>query len=176
MRRRRAVPLAVRAIESFGPWATRLWAEVAPRYPIAVVRDETYQRWRYARPGRRYTILGAYNPAGGIAGYITLGQGREHNLRAGYLLDLVAGADPRVAEALVGAALDWGLSEGVDFLECWNVGDQALFRVLREAGFRQRPWRGRLALLYRRLQGEDEEGSYRDFRNWHITMSDSDVY
>jgi len=172
--RRSAVP--VRQVDAFGPWADALWQRVSSQFQIATVRDHAYLTWRYSRPGHKYTVFVAENDRGEVGGYLTLGRGQEGFLKIGYILDILTERDSRMVQSLLQAATQEALKEHLDFLECWNLEGEALFRELREAGFRRRPWRRPLAIVYRTVHADLPERFFQDPRNWHITMSDSDVY
>ncbi len=146
----------------------RLWTEMEGRYPILTRRDSRYLAWRYgANPENRYTVLGCVD-GNRLLGYAIYKPFQDS-------IDLV---DLLCLDEKVGVDLTCGVGQraaaaGAQSVGMWFNVSLPLHLELEKYGFRNAE-----PLTYfgaRRLR--PEMGSEVDeFRNWYLTMGDSDVY
>jgi GNAT superfamily N-acetyltransferase len=116
----------------------RLWARLAGKYPVMIVRDRSYLAWRFgACPTRRYRLYVA-GGEGGAAGLAVTRVGSVLGMRAGLVVDLLVarGAAGRTAGlALLGAAMREFAEAGVALATSLMppIGEE--YACLRRAGF-----------------------------------------
>lgn len=110
-----------------------LWRRAAKRYPVAVVRDAAWVRWRYAeKPGAEYVQLAVRR----------LGEPRAWGVLAtsgavARWLDLVWDGEDASDLALLEANLRRRAHQaGAERVELWLRGDRVAAGVLRELGWR----------------------------------------
>jgi hypothetical protein len=169
----------VRWLKRFDGRIDRFWAQLAPRYPIAVVRDSTYLNWRYFdNPGRDYRTLVA-EQSGDIISYVTLRCMEQFGLRGGMIVDLGAlpGCEGALAVLLDRAEGFFG-EEGVDVLACLVNGDERYVQLLRQQGFQPLPAKLGFKQWYfgYRLNSPALDGEVcADPSNWFLTFGDTDV-
>ncbi len=87
--------------DSFGEWADKLWAELAPELGTCAVRDATYLNWRFCRSPYEYKRFAVVRD-GGMAAFAVLGFARSRGRRVAYIMELMAGrGDGAAARALI---------------------------------------------------------------------------
>lgn len=169
----------LRWLERFDGGIDRFWAQLAPRYPIAVVRDSSYLNWRYFdNPDRYYRTLVAVQ-SGDIVSYIILRCMEQFGLRGGMIVDLGAlpGCEGALA-ALVDRAEEFFRVEEMDVLACLVNGDERYVQLLRQQGFRLLPAKLGFKQWYfgYRLNRPTLDGEVcADRSNWFLTFGDTDV-
>jgi hypothetical protein len=169
----------VRWLERFDDRVDRFWAQLAPRYPIAVVRDSSYLNWRYFdNPSRDYRALAAER-GGDIISYAILRRMEQFGLRGGMIVDLGAlpGCEGALA-ALLDRAEELFREEQMDVMACLVNGDERYVQLLRQRGFRPLP--SRLGFKqwyfgYRINNPRLDEEVCADRSNWFLTFGDTDV-
>ncbi len=156
----------------FGPWAEEVWESAGADYPLIVIRDLPYLRWKYEHHASwSYRILRAMR-AGRAVGYLTfrLRSGsheplvqiqeifarREDSATRLALLERVV-REARVAKANAVKAL---------------ATDARVRADLRRAGFLETGLSP--GLLYPRQPGFDRP-ELQDLANWYLTGGDSDL-
>lgn len=160
---------AVRILDGFDSRFDALWDKLKGNYRIITVRDSTYLDWRYKKnPVNEYTVFG-YRKNEGLRGYAIckLFMGDVD------LVDILYDNDS-VGTELVSAAVKWAQQKQANRLNMWLNVHQPLHRLLEKYGFMNgEP----ITYLGARLltPGSEKNGVY-DFKNWYLTMGDSDVY
>ncbi len=149
----------------------RLWEEARGDYRVIGRRDRRSLAWRYAYcPFGRYRITG-YVEDDRLLGYAVLKPYGEEV----HVVDLLTRLrDADVAEQLIRHAVEFSRGRGARSVSLWLNVSHPLHRSLEKYGFRNEApvayWGGRR--LAPQLSGQ----ALFDFRNWHLTMGDSDVY
>jgi GNAT superfamily N-acetyltransferase len=172
LRRRPDPGVAVEEVEAFGEWAEEVWRSAAADYPVVVIRDLAYLRWKYEQhPRWSYRILRAVR-GGRAVGYLTF---RVHSKESNPMVIVQEIFAPREES---GARL--ALLEHVRFA-ARKVGaialkalasDPALTADLRRAGYIQH--RTSPGMLYPRQPGFDRP-DLQDIHTWYLTGGDSDI-
>jgi len=145
----------------------RLWAAARRRYAVIARRDRSQLAWRYAgNPTRRYRVL-VLPDGDGIAGYAVLTR-RDDELQ---VVDILT-RDDAAGTALVRAAAELGRAEGCVSAGLWLGVHEPVHRELEKLGFVPG---GPVTFLCARPLGGGAHPAC-EFRNWHLTMGDSDVY
>lgn len=146
-----------------------LWDEVKDDCPISVVRDRRYLQWRYVdNPGDQYRIF-ACEDRRTIAGYAVLKR-YEKEL---HIVDILS-RDADTGVRLVRRAATVAAEQGLRVLSTWLNPGLELHRELERLGFQP----GAPVTYFCVLPLAPEAGmrAARDYRNWYLTMGDSDVY
>ncbi|NLE99081.1 MAG: GNAT family N-acetyltransferase [Propionibacterium sp.] len=135
---RTRAPVEVEPLEDFGEEADRLWAEVGPGYPVAIVRDAAYLQWRYVANPDQYTILGLRRD-GHLMGIVVLAETVRRGVRVGEVVDFVCGVDDDTTfRQLIDAAIHHSRARGHALVQAWSIRSTALDRRIRGAGLRLR--------------------------------------
>lgn len=147
-----------------------LWARVRDDRLIAVKRDSRYLRWRYAQnPAERYRILACVD-AGTITGYAVFKRYREEL----QVVDILSIQDVDVGIALLAGVAQVAAQESAVAVSLWLNVSHPLHHALEKLGMRNAEpvtYFGGLSLQ----PGLPEAGLY-EFKNWYLTMGDSDVF
>jgi len=163
--------LEVRPVERFGPDCDELGRRAAVGYGSHFVRDAEYFNWRYLDSPRDYRCFGAYL-GGELLGVAVVGHTFKHGVSAGFLADLVAGADGyRETRALLARAVQ-EVRGCADALVLLPPPSRAQRRALLASGFA--PTNKRLRFIGKVLR----EGARLDERKgaWHFTLGDFDFF
>lgn len=167
--------VAVRVVGRFDEPFDALWARVRGRQRVMVVRDARYLDWRFRSiPLREYhSFLATVD--GEPAGYIVLRIAKIVDMDAGLVVDFVtvpANDGKRAGRALLSEALAWFAGRDLDLLGSLMLPHAPEYRLLRQAGFYALP----RALLPQPFRVVARDGdTFRDLRNWFLTMGDYDV-
>lgn len=154
-------------IDGFDDRFDLFWAQIKTSRAIWAVRDRAALEWRFARnPVNAYKAAALFNGAElrGYAVFKAYGDGID-------IVDLVA-ADPKDAPHLIGWLEAYARKNGFSRLSTWCAPTSPARRHFEAAGFI--PGGPITYLGGRALADLDRDLS--DVRNWHFSMSDSDVY
>lgn len=147
----------------------RLWDEVKGRHRILTKRDSRYLGWRYtAHPEQQYTVLGHVQDDR-LLGYAVCKR-YQNDVD---LVDILS-VDDEVGLNLVCGVAQWAVREHAVALNMWLNVMLSLHHKLEKIGFRNSE-----PITYfgaRVLQVGINSPDVRDFKNWYLTMGDSDVY
>lgn len=146
-----------------------LWRAMRTRHRVIAARDAATIEWRYrANPTEQYRILQRV-VTGSLCGYAVLKRYKEDL----HIVDLLA-RDDETGVALVHAAIGHALTEGATAVSMWLNVNHPLHLELERIGFQNE-----LPVTYlgaRTLDPALSQSSLRDYRDWYVTMGDSDVY
>jgi GNAT superfamily N-acetyltransferase len=161
---------AVLELKGFDARFDRLWNQVKDDYPIIARRDQQYLQWRYAEnPAEHYRIL-AHVEDETLLGYAVFKR-YQNELQ---IVDVLTVQDTDVGLALVSRAAQIALEEPAASVSLWLNVTHPLHHALEKRGFRNGEpvtYFGGLA-----LQPDLPAVDLYDFRNWYLTMGDSDVF
>lgn len=148
----------------------QLWIRVCDDYAVIAQRNRDYLRWRYVRhPTERYRIL-AYLDREQLLGYVVLKRYQEEL----HVVDMLCVRDAEIVARLISYAAKLAMDELASELSLWLNVNHSLHWVLEKLGFRNgEPITYMTAKV---LRPELSEAAVYDFRNWYVTMGDSDVY
>ena len=176
--RQEAVPgLEIGEVDSFDSSFVLFWDRVQHRFPVMVVRDPTYLKWRFAgAPVRKYTTFAAKSE-GEIRGFVVLRAAPLGQFSAGLIVELVveASAEGRAAgRLLIDKAYSYFEDQDLDMLASLALRHTDEFRLLRSRGFwvcpkflQPQPFR-----LVVRCHNEEASRLAYDLQNWFVTMGD----
>jgi len=156
-------------LERFDRRFDRLWDEVKDTCPVSVVRDRRYLQWRFAEnPESRYRIF-ALEDGRRVSGYaIAKRYGEEMHVVD--ILCLNADTGVRLVRRVAGTAARLGLP----VVSMWLNPGLELRRELERLGFQ--PGAPVTYFCVLPLAAASRLRGACDFRNWYLTMADSDVY
>jgi len=158
-------------LERFDIRFDHLWDQVRDDYRIIVKRDSTYLQWRYVEnPVASYRIL-AYVSGQEVLGYAVLKWFRQEM----HIVDILTVQDGGVVgEHLVYGAIEMARQSSASAVSLWINVTNPLHRVLERMGFQnEAPVTYFGACI---LRPDLVGGDALDYRNWYLTMGDSDVY
>lgn len=146
-----------------------LWAEIDKGGRVLTRRDHRYLAWRYtANPENRYTFFGCQQ------GERLLGYAVCKRYQDGVdLVDLLS-LDEHTDLDLVWGVARWAAEQGARSIQTWLNPSLPLHLELEKYAFR--PTEPLTYFGARPLRPELEAAAVVNFRNWYITMGDSDVY
>jgi hypothetical protein len=148
----------------------QLWDEIAPRYPLTLLRDARYLNWRFAGPD--VTRLAVVD-ADGADGWVVLGYWLQAGWRGARLLDLAA-RDEATAGRLLRAALAELRRRGVDVVHGWMMPHTPDWPAAQRAGFKPRP-SGMDLLVRPYAGGRLPLETLTRLQSWHVTLADADA-
>jgi hypothetical protein len=177
--------LPVRVVETPDERFDGLWAEASRSFPIAVVRDAAYLRWRYVEhPAAPYLVLAAER-GGRLAGFAVLSSRDARRAGVVALTELlVAPGDREAGLALLAECVRRARQAGGAQLQCWLLPHHAFYRELLErSGLVFRPARyapGLIRYTTPHIIRAHPAGSLSPdpalAENWYLSAGDYDYY
>ena len=159
----------VRELASFDTRFNQLWEEVKGRYGILTKRDSLYLSWRYgANPAHGYTVLG-HVESDRLSGYAVF-KCYQNQVD---LVDILS-VDDKVALNLVSGVARWASRQKAEVINMWLNVTLPLHLELESLGFRN--CEPITSFGARCLRAGPDVAEVYSFKNWYLTMGDSDVY
>lgn len=155
----------------------KFWDNVKGKYPVMVVRDADFFRWRYLDvPIRNYNIF-AFMEKGNIKGYIVTRITEVSNMKCGMIVDfLYEKGKVDVGICLLRYATQRLKTESVSLMGCLMQQHFEEAFCLRKIGFFRCPKKLEpqpFPIIFRKFKDVPRELD--DFQNWFFTMGDYDV-
>lgn len=173
LRRPTALSTRVHVMEQFDDDVDQLLKTALLADKVWVVRSHEYLNWRYvAEPTRKYTVLGLKDE-GQLKGYAVIKLYPNGTQLEGDIVDILAVHDEAVYDELVSHSLQLLFDKGVAAVNMWFNTHHPLHPLLERWGFRLAApviWLGARPFV------ENGAAPVLDYRNWYITMGDSDVF
>ncbi len=146
-----------------------LWARANLSHKLLVKRDASYLRWRYfANLEGKYRAM-VLSENGKLLGYAIFKR-YENEIQ---IVDMLTMPDISIGKRLVQQSINVAVKEGCSAVSMWlNVNDP-LHHTLEQIGFRDD---APITYFGGRVFDESQGNIFYDYKNWHITMGDSDVY
>lgn len=145
-----------------------LWREMRTRHRVIAVRDAAAIEWRYrANPSEQYRILQRV-VGGTLRGYAVLKRYKDDL----HIVDLLA-LDDETGVALVHTAISHATAEGATAVSMWLGLHHPLHLELERIGFQNDV---PVTYLGARVLDPALTATLGDYRDWYVTMGDSDVY
>jgi len=165
-----ADPHCVRELSGVDERFDGIWAQVRREYDILVHRDSVYLRWRYFRnPAEKYRLV-AWIENDVLKGFMVF-KLYHHELQVVDLL--LAKADVEIGEGLMRYIIKQGPAAGAESVNLWLNPAHPLHPALERIGFRPE---GPVTYFGGRILNPEWGASLYDYRRWHVTMGDSDVF
>lgn len=155
------------------------WHVIKNKYPIMVVRDARFIRWRYLDiPIRKYSIY-AYVRETKIYGYIITTTKEVEDIQNGMIVDfLVLGDEFEVGRLLIYKCFEMFKKNNVELLGCLMLEHTIEYQILRKCGFLKTPRfiePQPFPLIYRSHQEEYNTEQMKNIENWFVSMGDYDA-
>jgi len=161
--------IAVREISEIDERFDTLWREAGNGLLVAVERNRAWLTWRYLQnPTTRYRVLTA-EADGALLGYLVTKRYKSEV----HVVDLLA-LDNSISIGMLRAAGIEAKREGAETISLWLVLHASLHGELEKIGFDNEA-----PVTYfgaSTLSGGKAQSLAGNFRNWYVTMGDSDVY
>ncbi len=169
-RLRPAADVTVTAAGTPGPEWDALWEARRGDYAMCVRRDAAYLDWKYRRaPHVRYDLQEARR-GGVLVGFAVTRVGEHQGTRLGWLIDLFAGADTGVIDALLAHTLAQFRAAQVVRAQAFAMY-QPVQGALRRAGFLAQPSPMQFCVRAR----VPSDAVFADRGRWQVMFGDSDM-
>ncbi|MEA4961865.1 GNAT family N-acetyltransferase [Lutispora sp.] len=176
---RKAKNYDIREVKSFDQVFDTLWNKVKNDYPISIERSSQYLNWRYIAGPQEYKAFAAYKNDE-LIGYIVaaledkLDKAGETQL-LGHIADLICIKDHTDAAAdLISEAEKYLKNSGACAISCWMIKEWFYGEILTKLAFLQL----RSPSVLTALPIGDTAAAMKDFiydyKNWYVTIGDSD--
>ena len=167
----------IKEIEYFDEEFDVLWEKVKKNYPIATERCSKYLNWRYIENPQEYKIFGAYKKDI-LVGYIVISleskTTKDGVVVLGHLVDfLLDESEKEAGLELILKAEDYLKAEGACAISAWMLKEWFYADILKECAYMNLRSPSILTALPIG-EGINETGFVYDYKNWYITIGDSD--
>jgi len=169
----------IREIKNFDQRFDMLWEKVKSYYPIAVERNSQYLNWRYLSGPNKYKIFAAYDKDEVIAYIVTSIEDKivkkEEKLNLGHIVDLMCSLEHKdaISELIYKAEKDF-VENNVCAISCWMIKEWFYSKILTKQAFLQLRSPSVLATLPVSEKMKLKEAFIYDYKNWYVTIGDSD--
>ena len=162
--------LYIKELKDFDERFDRLWETVSNEYRVIVKRNSRYLNWRFIKnPGAQYRILGYCNKEE-LLGYAVLKDyGKDLQV-----VDLLTVPETNIGLALINHTIQLAMRQDLESVSMWLNPANRLHIELERLGFKPNE-----PVVYfggRVLNTPSLESPFYSYRNWHLMMSDSDVF
>jgi len=166
----------VHEIDKFDDRVNVLWNTVKAGYRIIVPRTKDYLNWRFAEHPTieypRYIIMSGNSE---LSGYMILKVYKKGDEAKGHIVDMLSVDDEHTVKSLLNSAYDYFIRKGIGNLSCWIPERCFCARIFREEGFVSKEFDVNFGV--RIFEKADKSlKSIEQLDNWHLTMSDVDVF
>lgn len=156
-------------LSAFDERFDRLWERVKSSYSIISRRDYAHLQWRYIQnPSERYRVL-AFVQKEDVLGYIVFKRYQDEF----QVIDILT-TEIQTGEELILQVASIGCEESAKSVGLWLNVTHPLHHTLEKIGFRNTEPITYFGGL--RLHSELGGAELFDFREWYLTMGDSDVF
>jgi GNAT superfamily N-acetyltransferase len=166
--------VSTRAVEAAGPEFDALWGDCAPAFPITMVRDREWVKWRYFdAPGLGYRVLLAERD-GRPAGFAAYRLARTDARVDGLITEIFARPDDAQAwSALLIHAVRAARDAGAENVFALEVPGSPGHHALRRAAFVPARWE--FTVQAAPVAGDVAMDALKRAGHWHLSGSDFDV-
>ncbi len=153
-----------------------LWQQLAPHFPIAVVRDQQFLKWRLLDdPTLEHTLFVGRDGSGSCSGYIVVSIARRRRLTIGRVTDIFC---PPTADTLVRSLLGAGLhflqEQRVDVVSCLGL-HPGIRKIVRRYLYLSPSVFQLPAMVLWKGAPDSAAEIYRP-ENWHLSYIDGDEW
>ncbi|MEO0071184.1 MAG: GNAT family N-acetyltransferase [candidate division WOR-3 bacterium] len=160
----------IEELKKFDERFDRLWFNAGKEYRVIVKRDSRYLNWRFVlNPIAQYRIL-SYSHQSDLLGYAVL---KQYNQEL-QIVDLLTVPQTDIGLALVTRAIDIAQEESLESVSMWLNPANPLHIELERLGFK--PGAPVVYFGGKVLNSSSPDSPFYSYRNWHLMMSDSDVF
>jgi len=150
-----------------------LWRSISHHFPIIVVRDQKFVKWRFLDdPVFEHTLLVARDLSGKLCGYLDFCVSKKKEMLFCRIMDIFCTpTSVDVIDSLLGRALELMEEKNVAVVSCMGLHPDIRKRVERFLYLKPKNLNNP-ALLY--CKDKDIEKIVYDENNWHFTHADGD--
>lgn len=161
----------------FGNEFDDFWESICNRFSVVVPRTKRLLNWRLTGCPPEY-VSGHYKVFSvtqnrRLAGYLVFKLYTRNKPPSAHILDILTG-DNAVAEMLLQAACNYAIQNGAPVINSWIYTEHPQRRLFEKYGFKASD--DTVVLGGRFFMDTGFENSLDVFRNWHVSMLDSDVF
>lgn len=166
----------IHGVDRFDDRVNVLWNKVKAGYRVIVPRTKDYLNWRFAEhPTIEYPKYVITTGGVELSGYVVLKVYRNGNLVKGHIVDMLSVDDEHTVKSLLNNAYDYFIEKGIGNLSCWMPESCFCTRILKEEGFISKEFDVNFGV--RTFEKANESlRSVEQLDNWHLTMSDADIF
>jgi GNAT superfamily N-acetyltransferase len=166
----------IHEIDRFDDRVNVLWDTVKAGYRVIVPRTKDYLNWRFAEhPTVEYPRYIITSGGSELSGYMVLKVYRNGDLVKGHIVDMLSVDDEHTVKGLLNTAHDYFIERGIENLSCWMPESCFCTRILKQEGFINKEFDVNFGV--RIFEKADKSlRSVEQLDNWHLTMSDVDVF
>ncbi len=166
-------------VNSFGPEFDVLWMEQRDQYAnlfrYFAARDTKYLNWRFVQnPRYPYKIFFAKEGVHYL-GYSVVKFYEDEDQVFGDIVDIFCTFDKDVFQFLIGTSVEY-LSQKAAKICCWMNEGCVFYGYLRDMGFQESPFLTHFGVRPLSATAQGERAYLTEYKNWYLTMGDSDVY
>lgn len=167
---------SIKQVKRFDQRVNRLWNRVKQDYAVIVPRTEQFLNWRFTEhPTEEYSKFVVVDKGTEILGYLVLKLYTRGDEVKGHIVDMLCLNDRDIVESLLGYSYNFFIGKEIRNVSCWMPENSFYISALKEEGFV-----GHITETHFGLRILDKQNNLlpkvRDINNWHLTMSDSDVF
>jgi GNAT superfamily N-acetyltransferase len=170
--------ISIQQLSEFDSRFDEFWTKVQSKYPLMVIRDQSFLAWRFTNiSGRKYQILIA-QAAGQMYGYAVLRCSSIRNIKVGLVLDFLVTDDEfgkKAGELLLAEAESYFRTQEMSLIVGIMPSFTAEYRLLRRAGYIHWPstYLPRpLRFVYFVHNSSPPDLPLLSAQNWFITLAD----
>lgn len=166
----------IHEIDKFDSRINLLWEKTKAGNNVIVPRNQEFLNWKFVqRPTVEYFKYIHTDEANNVAGYLVLKTYTGGNEDTGHIVDILCINNEDVVTSLVRFSCNYFFQRGIKRLSCWVPEDSLYSQVLVGEGFTRQETETYFGV--KPLDKEDVSvRNVEQFRNWHLTMADSDVF
>lgn len=155
------------------------WEETHAKYPVMVVRDEQFLKWRYLEmPLRKYSIH-AWIEEKKVQGYIITRITEVAGMRCGMIVDILfSKGRTDVGNRLIKFTASMFKDKRVSLMGCLMQKHFEEAKCLKKNGFFRCPKflePQPFPIIFRKFASHQKDDIVENFDNWYFTMGDYDV-
>lgn len=166
----------IHEIDRFDDGVNVLWNTVKAGYRVIIPRTKDYLNWRFAgHPIIEYPRYIITSGSSELSGYMILKVYTKGDEVKGHIVDMLCINDSDVVKSLLRAAYSYFNKEDIHNLSCWMPESCFFTQILKEEGFIRKEFDINFGI--RTFEKADESlKSVEQLANWHLTMSDVDIF
>lgn len=166
----------IREIDRFDDRVNVLWDKVKAGYRVIVPRTKDYLNWRFAgHPTIEYPRYIITSGGSELSGYMILKVYTTGDEVKGHIVDMLSVDDEHTVKSLLNSAYDYFIEKGIGNLSCWMPESCFCTQILKEEGFVSKEFDVYFGV--RTFEKADKSlKNVEQLDNWHLTMSDVDVF
>jgi len=167
----------IHEVNKFDNSVDNIWNKVKKDYRIIVPRVHEYLNWRFAEhPLIQYPKFVIKTANSELSGYMILKIYKDENITKGHIIDILAINDEQTIKHLLNHACNFFVERGIDNLSCWLPEKSYCSMIFKKEGFIIKEFDVNFGFKSLHEDSNNITGQLKELTNWHITMSDADIF